>query len=101
MSVSRPTSAVCFDATAVDALSQEAKASMPSLRPHLTVFFDLATRMPLGHHVGFEPLSIESALLALRQAVHETEWNASGCPTEILSDAAHPNGAPDSDARSE
>ncbi|MBR1178072.1 hypothetical protein JQ617_29215 [Bradyrhizobium sp. KB893862 SZCCT0404] len=82
-------------------VSRPTKASMPSLRPHLTVFFDLATRAPLGHHVGFEPLSIESSLLALRQAIHETEWDAWGCPTEIPSDPARPDGAPDSGARPE
>jgi hypothetical protein len=53
-------------------------------RPQLTMCIDVATRMPIGHHVSFGPPSIHTALLALQQALAWDDW---GCPTEISIEA--------------
>ncbi|MDA9420966.1 hypothetical protein XH97_02135 [Bradyrhizobium sp. CCBAU 53380] len=42
---------------------------LDGIRPYLTLCIDAATRMPLGHHLSFEPPSVCNALHALRRAI--------------------------------
>lgn len=65
-------------------------------RPQITVCIDVATRTPIGHHIGFEPPSIHTALLALQGASqHDRSWKGWGCPTQILPDNGATHRSPD------
>jgi putative transposase len=76
----------------------DTETCLPLGRPWLTVCLDVATRMPLGFLVSFEPPSVYSALTTLKRVIktkrymtklypHITRvWDGFGVPVELLMD---------------
>ena len=62
--------------------------------PRLTVTlcFDVATRVLLGHRISFKPPNPHSALLALQQVnQHARSWDPRGIPDDIQTDSSFPS----------
>jgi putative transposase len=99
ISAARPLELVIMDATLLDAhMVLDTTTLLPLGRPWLTVCLDVATRMPLGYVVTFEPPNLYSVLLTLKRVNKNKQyvsklypqitrpWDGWGCPTEILLD---------------
>jgi putative transposase len=99
ISATRPLELAIIDATLLDSHTVlDTTTLLPLGRPWLTACLDVATRMPLGYVVTFEPPSLYSVLLTLQRVNKNKQyvsklypqitrsWDGWGCPTEILLD---------------
>jgi putative transposase len=96
-----------IDATPLDGfVVLDTDTYLPLGKPYLTVCLDVATRMPLGYLITFEPPSLYSALTVLKRVVrskryvsqlypHITrQWDGHGLVAELLLDQAWEHKAP-------
>ncbi|GLK77618.1 hypothetical protein GCM10008171_28720 [Methylopila jiangsuensis] len=97
-----PLERVLIDHTKLDGwmLFDETSALPCGGRPWLTMAIDAYSRYPLGFYIGFEPPSVYSVMMCLRQAIApkaellkqapglEHEWLAMGTPMKLVADNA-------------
>jgi len=98
ISAKRPLELGIMDSTMLDVFVLDSTTLMPLGRPQFNVCLDVATRMPLGYCITFEPPSLYSALLTLKRVNKNKNyvqrlypwikrpWDGSGCLTELILD---------------
>lgn len=98
ISARRPLELAIIDATLLDSHTVlDTTTLLPLGRPWLTACLDVATRMPLGYVVTFEPPSLYSVLLTLQRVNKNKQyvsklypqitrsWDGWGCPRKSCS----------------
>ncbi|GLK81746.1 transposase family protein [Methylopila turkensis] len=98
----RPLETIIIDHTKIDDwMFFEDGTELPcGGRPWLTLAIDAYSRYPLGYYIGFEPPSVYSVMMCLRQAISpktavfekfsglKADWRAAGLPLKLVADNA-------------
>ena len=98
----RPLETMIIDHTKIDGwFLFDDKTKLPcGGRPWLTMALDAHSRYPLGFYIGFEPPSVYSVMMCLRQAIAPktelfdkfsdipADWRALGLPMKLVADNA-------------
>ena len=98
----RPLETMIIDHTKIDGwFLFDDKTKLPcGGRPWLTIAIDAYSRYPLGFYIGFEPPSVYSVMMCLRQAIAPktelfdkfpdipADWRALGLPMKLVADNA-------------